>query len=121
MSNESLEKNRKNLMRCLSIYNNSVDLEFDLRLAKKDKEADELAEKNDELEEDIRRLRGKMLDDWTTQVSNLDSDLAKMNEIVQAAIDDIKGDIESANKFVALIAHLDTILGLLARIGLKSP
>ena len=119
MADNNLERNRKNLAACLSIYSGSVDLEFEMRLAGKVGQADELSEKNDKMEGEIKRLRGKMLDDWTAQVSNLSSVLEKMSDQVKTAIDDIKGDIESAKKFVALIGHLDTILGVLVRIGLK--
>ncbi|UCF84842.1 MAG: hypothetical protein JSV50_04210 [Desulfobacteraceae bacterium] len=121
MADQNLERNRKNLATCLSIYSKSVDLEFEMRLAEEVDHANELSKKNDKMEEEIKRLRGKMLDDWTAQVSNLSSELETMSEQVKAAIDDIKGDIESAKRFVALTGHLDTILGVLIRIGLKIP
>ncbi len=105
--------NRRTLRILLSIKDRAIDVEFNLRVEGREEEAAKLGQEIDRLNDIIRDLRGKILDDLIANVPNLRKEMVKMNSEVQEAIDDIKDDIETAEKVVKLIGQIDKIVGFL--------
>ena len=104
---ESLVNNQQALNQCLDIYRSTSDAQFALAIAGKQTEADQLTPKLSELQKEIDQLRGKMLDDWTAQVPQLNDQLTQISNDVQQAVTDIKSDIQAAQQVVSLIGKLD--------------
>ncbi len=105
--------NRRTLRILLAIKNRAIDVEVDLLVDGKDEEAKRLGLTIDKLDVTIRDLRGAILDDWLVKVPSLRKELARMSAEVQEAIDDIKDDIETAQRVVKLIGQIDKVIGFL--------
>jgi peptidoglycan hydrolase CwlO-like protein len=116
MSNTNPKINRRTLRILLAIKNRAIDVEVDLRSDGKDEEANNLGLEIDNLDVTIRDLRGKILDDWLAKIPNLRKELARMNAEVQETIDDIKDDIETAQRVVKLIGQIEKVVGFLKPI-----
>ena len=110
MSNVKFKRNRRALHKCLDIFRCVSDAQFALLMAKKDDEAKKLDQKLDELEKEINRLRRKILDDWLAKIPALLVELGRMKTEAQDAVDDIKDDVETAQKVVDLIGKVDDVI-----------
>ncbi len=110
MSNVALKRNRRALHKCLDIYRSVSDAQFALLMDKKIDEAKELEIKLDELEKAINKLRGKILDDWLAKIPALLTELGNMRTGVQDAVDDIKDDVETAQRVVELVGKVDNVI-----------
>jgi hypothetical protein len=103
-------------MGLLAIKDKAIDAEFHLRITGNASDADRVGLGIDRLDVLIRVLRAKMLDDWSAQVPGLRKKLGKMNADAQLAIDDIRDDVETAQRVVALIGKVDKLVSLLSPI-----
>ncbi len=114
MANDTSKTNHRVLKILLAIQNRAIDVEFQLRVEGKINEADKLALQIDKLTQLINDLRGKILDDWLAKIPDLRNRLKTMSNEVQEAIDDIKDDIETAQRIVSLVGKVDQVIGMLA-------
>jgi hypothetical protein len=113
MSDINPKINRRILRILLSVKDRAIDVEFILRVQGKDEEVKKLGMAIDNLDLVIKNLRGKILDDLLAVIPDLRNEMTKMNAEVQEAIDDIKDEIETAEKVVKLIGKIDEIVGFL--------
>ncbi len=116
MADTTIKTNRRILNILLEIKNRAIDVEIKLLAEKKNNKAKKLGTGIDRLEDIIRKLRSRILDDWLSKVPALREDLSKMNGDVQMAIDDIKDDIGLAKKVVKLIGYIDDIVNIAGKV-----
>nr|WP_320017193.1 hypothetical protein [uncultured Desulfobacter sp.] len=116
MTDVKLKKNIRCLNKCLDLFRCTSDAHFALLMAGKKDEANKLDKKLEEMERDITKLRGKILDDWLAKKPSLLVDIGKIKTEAQDAADDIRDDIATAQRVVELIGAIDDALALIGQM-----
>jgi len=90
----------------LAIYNDSMDLEAQLRLAQSPKAADVDA-KNNALSTAIDNLVAHSMDNWLTDVTQVTTQMQTADQNLQNVIAQIEQDITNAANIVQAIGYVD--------------
>ena len=76
-----------------------------------------LEKRGQRLDEQIEKLRAKVLDDWLSKVDNLKYEIERINTDVQTAIDGINDNIDTARKVVKLTGYIDDAVKIAAKVA----
>lgn len=110
------EINQHILRNLLEIKNKALDVKVNLIADGKTDEAKALSEKIQKLDDYIDKLRARILDDWLSKVDNLKIEIERINADVQAAIDEINDNIDTAQKIVKLTRYLDDVIKIATKV-----
>ncbi|MCB1936474.1 MAG: hypothetical protein KDF59_11085 [Nitrosomonas sp.] len=111
------ETNQHILRNLLDIKSKALDVKVNLIAGGQTEEAAALSEKINRLDEQIEKLRAKVLDDWLSKVDNLKYEIERINTDVQTAIDGINDNIDTARKVVKLTGYIDDAVKIAAKVA----
>lgn len=110
------ETNQQILEDLLAIKNKLLDVKVNLIAGGQADEAAALSEKIRQLDEQIGKLRGRILDDWLSKVGNLKTEIERINADIQTAIDEINDNVDTARKIVKLSGYIDDTVKIAANV-----
>jgi hypothetical protein len=87
-----------------------------LKFRGKKEEAGQAARKARELSGQIDRLLTSLMDDWLGRAAEIQVDLETATARLQAAIDEIGSEKDSATSFVTALSLLDDVINIAARL-----
>jgi hypothetical protein len=93
----------------LAIYNNSMDLEAQLRLAASPQVA-ALDAKNNALSDGIDNVVGHAMDNWLTDAKQVTTQMQAANQSLQNQITQIEQDVTDVAAIVQAIGYVDQAL-----------
>ena len=107
------ENDKEKVVESLSaIRRSGQKLEIALRFQQKQAEAEDVQKKNKVLSDQIDLLIGKLMDEWVGTADAIVERLNKGSAQVQAAINEIKKDIDIAKNVVKGLGALDEAIGV---------
>lgn len=116
MAFEPTEK-EKVLESLMSAHSQGQLAEVSLRLQGKPDEADKLKPGNTRLSTEIDTLIGQMMDEWLGDAERAIKGLAKANTMLEAAIAEIKKQINVAQNVVKIIGLLDDAVAIAKKVA----
>jgi hypothetical protein len=91
--------------------------EVSLRFQGKPDEADKVWQDNTRLSAEIDILIGRMMDEWLGDAESAIKGLAKANTKLEAAVDEIKKQINVAQNVVKIIGLLDDAIAIAKKVA----